>query len=324
MQLKPEQLAKQLAQNLLPVYLVTGDETLLINETIDLIRQFAKKSGFLQRMRFQVERGFDWQEFKTNTDNFSLFSEKTLLELRNESAKFDKTAAALLQAYCESPPADKILIIVTGKLTGAQKNTNWYKAIDKAGAIITLWPLNPNQFIDFIRTRLKDAALIADVNCVKLIAELTQGNLLATDQAIQKLKLSSLDGNVTPELIGQVVNDASRYSVFDWSQYLLLGQTQAALHCLTVLKQTGTEPILLLWLLARELRVLYQYYFTKQFGYEWPARLTQLQAAARRLNQNRCAALLAQCSELDLTVKGLRPGNNAWHGIENLCVEFCR
>lgn len=309
-------------KKLAPVYLISGDDILLVNEALDSLRQFLKSKDFIEREIHQVASGFSWTDFANNCQAYGLFSKKTLIELRNPEAKFDKAAAEFIQSYCENPAADKVLLIITEKLSGQQKQTKWYKAIEKIGVISAIWPMNFQQLTRFIQERLNKNGLNADNTAVKLLAELTQGNSLATDQAIQKLKLSSHTSKITPEIILQTVSDSSRFSVFDWSQYLLLGQSEAALHCLSIQKQTGAEPILLLWLITKEIRVLYQYQLEKRFNNEWPARLQQLQVAARRLSLDKLELLLAKCSDVDLSIKGLNKANT-WQLLENMTIEFC-
>lgn len=314
--------AADLNKKLAPIYLISGDDILLQNEALDLLRQHLKKNEFAEREIHHVASGFNWPDFMANCQAYGLFSKKTIIELRNPEAKFDKTGAECIQQYCENPPSDKILVIITEKLSAQQKQSKWYKAIEKAGAVVAIWPMNQQQLTRFIQDRINKAGLNADTASIKLLAELTQGNSLATDQAIQKLKLSSNTSKITPEIILQTVSDSSRFSVFDWSQYLLLGQTEAALHCLSMQKQSGAEPILLLWLITKETRVLYQYHFEQRFNHEWPARLQQLQVAAKRLSAKKLTGLLAQSSEVDLSIKGLNKANT-WELLEKMTLEFC-
>ena len=49
MQVKPEQLLSQLNSKVPPAIWVTGDETLLVQESCDEIRNFAKEQGFTER-----------------------------------------------------------------------------------------------------------------------------------------------------------------------------------------------------------------------------------------------------------------------------------
>ena len=69
MKLKPEQLKEQLQaaqaatppKALAPVYLVSGDEPLLVNEVIDALRAAASRCGCEERESHVVERGFSWE-----------------------------------------------------------------------------------------------------------------------------------------------------------------------------------------------------------------------------------------------------------------------
>ena len=49
MKLRPEQLPEHLRQTLLPVYLVTGEEPLLVQECGDQIRRAARSAGCAER-----------------------------------------------------------------------------------------------------------------------------------------------------------------------------------------------------------------------------------------------------------------------------------
>ncbi len=309
-------------QLLKPIYLISGDETLLINEARDRLHQQAIQHGFTNRERYIVERGFDWQQFAMNTQNFSLFSDKTFIELHNPKAQFDKAATQTILNYCDNPPPDKLLLIISSKLTAPQKKAKWYVALSKIGSATAVWPLNLVQLQQFIQQRLKQYRLSADTAAIKLLAELTQGNVLAADQVIQKLALLATNSSITPALIHQISADNSRFSIFDWSQFLLQGDCPGALHCLQVLQQTATEPTLILWLLARESRILYHYHQTQQFQNEWSQRQTWLKQAAKRLSKNKLSALIHKMHHIDLSIKGLATVN-VWQQLQTVTVEFC-
>src|SRR5687768_15244927 len=56
-----DNLPPQLARGLSSIYLVSGDEPLLVNEAADAVRARARAEGFTERELHVVERGFDWQ-----------------------------------------------------------------------------------------------------------------------------------------------------------------------------------------------------------------------------------------------------------------------
>ncbi|MDH5591982.1 MAG: DNA polymerase III subunit delta, partial [Gammaproteobacteria bacterium] len=60
MRLRAEQITGHIQQGLLPVYLVFGDEQMLVEESSDLIRQQARQQGASDRQVWHVEGRFDW------------------------------------------------------------------------------------------------------------------------------------------------------------------------------------------------------------------------------------------------------------------------
>ena len=60
MPLRPQDLARDLERGLKPVYLVSGDEMLLVQEACDQIIAAARGAGFDERVLIQVDAGFRW------------------------------------------------------------------------------------------------------------------------------------------------------------------------------------------------------------------------------------------------------------------------
>ena len=106
MQVKAQDLASSLAAGLRPVYLVTGDETLLVEEACGLVLVAARREGFAERAVLHVEPGFKWHELLHEAASPSLFAEKKLLDLRVPAGKFDKQASATLREYLGRPDPD--------------------------------------------------------------------------------------------------------------------------------------------------------------------------------------------------------------------------
>ena len=63
MRLRAEQVDSHLSKNFAPVYLVHGDEALLVLEAADAVRAAARKRGHSEREVLFVEKGFDWGAF---------------------------------------------------------------------------------------------------------------------------------------------------------------------------------------------------------------------------------------------------------------------
>jgi DNA polymerase-3 subunit delta len=67
------QLVTSVQKSLLPCYLVSGDEPLLVQEALDAIRAGARQQGFSARELHVAGTGFDWAELSGSSANLSLF-----------------------------------------------------------------------------------------------------------------------------------------------------------------------------------------------------------------------------------------------------------
>ncbi len=330
MQLNHRQLPAHLQSNDLKcIYLISSDISLLKQETKDLLRNAFKNAGYTQRKTFIVTTGFDWYDLQQELNHFSLFDEKCLIEIDNPKAKFDNDALEVINDYLQKKPPNKNLLIVTDKLSSAQQNTKWYKLMDSHGVIVRLWPVTAQELPAWISNRFTQAGLRAERSAISLLAELTEGNLLATQQAIEKLRLLYHNQTITEKYITNVINDNARYSVFDLTNEILSGTPHRVKRILSGLRLTGTETTLVLWALARELRGLYELTDEHEKGKpidtlltaQWQSRRALLQKALKRFNTLQLATFLKWAQRIDLTIKGIRTGS-AWDELESLSMSM--
>ncbi len=255
MQVKPNQIAAQLARGLSPLYLVAGEEPLLIQETLDAIRAAARAGGYSEREVLDAERGFSWQRVVDACASMSLFASRRIVEVRMAAGPDDE-GRKTLQALAAQPQQDVLLIVVCGALDSRQREAAWFKALDAVGTTIYVWPVKSNEFVPWIETRLRAVGVQADADAVKLLAERTEGNLLAAQQDIEKLKLLFPNQKVTAEELAQAVADSSRFEAFDLNDRVLDGDAVAAIRSLDRLRQEGLSPLEILGALVWSLRQL--------------------------------------------------------------------
>ncbi|WP_312977028.1 DNA polymerase III subunit delta [Stutzerimonas nitrititolerans] len=335
MKLSPAQLGKHLQGSLAPVYVVSGDEHLLCQEACDAIRAACRQQAFSERQVLSVESGFDWGQLLEAGANLSLFAEKRLLELRIPNGKpGDKGAAALLH-YLARPAEDTVLLISLPKLDGSTQKTKWAKALidGKDVQFLQIWPVDAAQLPQWIRQRLSQAGLAADQEAVELIAARVEGNLLAADQEIEKLKLLAEDGRVTADTVQAAVADSARYDVFGLIDATLQGHPEHSLRMLEGLRGEGIEAPVILWALARELRLLaniaQQYAqgvpleraFSQARPPVWDKRRPLVSKALQRHDVAGWQQLLMAAQLIDEQIKGQAEGD-PWIGLSNLCLQL--
>ncbi|MFZ1245020.1 MAG: DNA polymerase III subunit delta, partial [Azonexus sp.] len=82
MLLKGDQLAAHLERELRPLYVVYGDDPLLVIEAADAIRAKSRQQGYSEREVLTVLPHFDWGSLLAAGGNLSLFGDKKLIDLR--------------------------------------------------------------------------------------------------------------------------------------------------------------------------------------------------------------------------------------------------
>ena len=329
MQIKPEQLNAQLKKGLAPVYFVSGDEPLLVQEACDAIRAAARQAGCSEREVHHVETGFDWQGFLQAGDAMSLFADRKLIELRLPTGKPGDKGSKALQAYADRPSEDNILLIISGKLEGSQRNTKWYKALDKAGATVTIWPMDVRQLPGWAMRRMKDKGLQPSQDAVALLVERVEGNLLACAQEIEKLLLLHGEGKIDVDQVAASVADSSRFDIYKLVDGALQGDAARTSRIINGLKGEGVEPVLVLWALSREIRAMESMAFGISQGANlgqvlakhrvWDKRKPLVQSGLKRHPLPAWQAMLKRCAEVDGMIKGGRPGN-VWDELLELSL----
>jgi len=316
-----EQLPAALKSGLSSVYLVSGDEPLLVAEAADAIRAAARAAGFGERTVFFVDRSFDWEELRTASQSMSLFAERRIIELRLPSGKPDK-GAAQLSALAERPPPDVMTLVLSGKLDKKASDAAWVQAFSQRGCWLPVWPVAAAALPGWLLARAKRAGVALEAGVAELIAERVEGNLLAAAQEVDKLALLSLGKSISKDLVLRSVGDSSRHDVFQLAEAASAGDAERALRILLGLKSEGAEPTLILWALVREVRGLWQASERNRLrsssrGSGWNQASTPSAAALARLTRLPLAQLLKDAGHADRIVKGLAAGDT-WTALTGL------
>ncbi|HEV7613348.1 MAG TPA: DNA polymerase III subunit delta [Steroidobacteraceae bacterium] len=321
MRVSADQLPASLARNLAGMYLISGDEPLLVGEAADAIRAAARAAGYADRTVFFIDRSFSWDEFKHASQSLSLFAERRLFELRMPSGKPDKGAQQLAELALQPPP-DVVCLVVTGKLDKRASDAPWVRAVEKHGIWVPVWPVETAALPAWLRARAKLLQLEMEPAAAQLIVDRVEGNLLAAKQELEKLSLLANGDPISSALVLGSVGDSARYDVFQLAEAAAAGDAARALRVLLGLKSEGVEPTLILWALVRELRGLWQARERDRLrspvrGSGWNLAATPSPRALSRAKKLPLSRLLVQASHADRIIKGLAPGD-AWSAMTAL------
>ena len=331
MKISADRLGGQLGSGLARVYLISGDEPLLVDEAADQIRKTARTLGFEERERHVAGQGFDWDGLSASSANMSLFASRKIVELRLPTGKPGTKGSAVIAEFAATLTEDTCLLIFAPKLAKPQLTSKWVKAVDSAGVVVQVWSVDIGRLPRWIEQRMKAKGLSPVGDAVSILCDRVQGNLLAADQEIEKLLLARGPGNVDGQAVAQSVADSARFDVFALSDSALLGDSARAIRILDGLRSEGVDGTLILWALVREVRILCSVLNAVENGTTleramaaqrvWSSRTTMVARAARRVRRSAQAyRLLDLCAQCDAVVKGQHFKADPWERLTTLTL----
>lgn len=325
MQLRFSQLKACLERTRVAVLLVTGDEPYQHMLAVDMYRSQQEKSGFTDRKILTAEAGFDWSELEAAGHALSLFGERTLVDLRLPTGKPGASGSKAITGFLQGLHADVALLVQAPRLDRNSMNSAWVKAIDQAGVLVRVWPLNYAETENWIRKKLAGEGFQAGRDVVAFIAQQVEGNLLAARQELEKIALVVEDKALTLEAVGRVMTDSSHYSLKELTEVLATREVARLVRILRGLEKEDVQPPLLLWAMTEQVRKI-----TRARPGPASSRTANPLARLGRVHRH-CvgvgegsrapgsADLLRQCAWVDRVIKG-RGDGNPWHELIQLGI----
>jgi DNA polymerase-3 subunit delta len=311
-----------------PAYLIAGAEHLLVLEAADALRARARELGY-ERDVLDVESGFDWNRLADAGRELSLFATRKLIDLRLPTGKPGREGSAAIVAFCEDAPPDTVLLITANDWSKAHEGA-WFKAIERIGTTLVIWPLRREELPDWIGARMASRKIAAAPDAIAWLAERVEGNLLAAAQEIDKLALLSDGRPLDVATLEASVADDARYDAFRLTDAAIGGDAGRALHIVAGLRAEGEELIPLLGWILNQLRMLQRLSaagpnLAAAFRTEriWPARENLFRRALKAGDADHWERCLAQAARIDSIAKG-RDEGDAWRELERLIAAIAK
>lgn len=314
MKIKPEQLSNALANQLNALYFVFGAELLLVEESLAQIRTAAKKQGFNDRISFEISGNFDWRQISAQVSSVSLFSPKCLIECRLTTGKIGIQGSKALTEIASTLPSDVLLVICAGKLNKNQQNSKWFKTLERQGEVIQHWEMQAKYLLGWITNRMGMLGLEPNPEVAQTIAFSTEGNLLASMQEIQKLKMAYPDGKINKKAYLTQVYQQAKYTIYGLIDAALLGQVNQVLKIYQTLIDDSAMPLHLSNSLYREINAIIEMAIelqqtqidtVLQNHQVWSTRRLMISNTLKRLPYQQLQKVLLLLGRIDRSIKGM-------------------
>lgn len=354
MQLSAAQLPAHLQKGVRPLYVLHGDEILLVQEAQDSIRTAARAQGFDERISFSaVGAHFDWSAVLAATASPGLFAQRQIIELSVPGGKPGKDGGAALQqlAALSADLQDTLLIISLPRMDRQAKSSAWFMALEQHAVILQIEPVERAALPTFIAQRLQRQGQCVEAgelgqHSLQFFADRVEGNLLAASQEIRKLALlyppnpaeasSAKPQVLTLAQIQAAVSNVARYDVFKLSEAVLSGQPLRVQRMLDGLRAEGEAAVLVHWALAEDIGALGRVSAALAAGRPLPVALREqrvwgprerlFERVLPRLPAGSIGNLLVAAHTVDGIVKGLPAPlwpREPWQALQQLALQLC-
>jgi DNA polymerase-3 subunit delta len=174
----------------------------------------------------------------------------------------------------------------------------------------------------WLQSRATALGIELDPEAQQFIIDRTEGNMLAAQQELEKLKMLAPQGPVNLATVQASTGESARYDIYQLGDAALAGDVPRALRILAGLRAEGMEHPLVLWSLAQQVHAAWG--TTQHQGYNarsWQRPSPALETARRRAPRLPYARLAARLSRADRMLKGQLSGDG-WSEMALLIVEL--
>lgn len=259
MQLYPNKFdANVSSKGLPPFVLLFGDEPQQKIQVLDRVRKYAIENGFEERQTLTADSDFSWSQLVEATQTMSLFSDKQYIELTLPTGKPGTEGGKTLTNIAAEPSPDTLIVIQGPRIAKDVQNAKWFKQVLKHAVFVHTYTLENNALMQWLSAQCQMSGILLSQSGLDLLADYSEGNLIAAKQEIEKLALL-VDGDekqIDDKTLAKAIIDHSRFNVFQFIDEVLAGNMQRSIKILQRLEAEGVEPNIVLWALAKEAQTL--------------------------------------------------------------------
>lgn len=232
-----------------PLYLLFGAETYLRDLAARAVADAALKDASLREFN---EASFsltnvDVQQAIAAAEQLPMMSARRVIQIR-DFAKLREADEEALMRYLARPVESSVVIFVADDLDKRRKLT---KTLLDACAAVEFASLTDTELAEWAKKRLKDLKVQTDERTLHQIVALVGSDVRTLSNELDKLATAALDsGLITMQMVDALVGRSRELSNFELTDHLIARNRKRALQTLRRLLDDGTEPVMLIGLVA--------------------------------------------------------------------------
>lgn len=304
-----------------PIYVLYGNQKFLVDQFIDtLSKQVLEESS----MDFNYET-FDLKEDPIEVaveaaETLPFMGEKRLIVASQAyfltglkgSTKVEHDLASL-ERYLESPVEFSVLVLIVDqdKLDERKKVV---KSLKKRAIMCACSSLGANNLQSWLQDRATHYDVQLEENAAGLLCQFVGENLQLLSKEIEKMaQYVGRSGVITPLVVNELISKTIEQDVFALVDDVVHARTSKAFSSLQELVKRNEEPIKILFLLARQFRIIYKAKELDRTGYSGGEMARQIGVhpyvcklaiqQGKRFSKEKLTQILDQLAEMDYLIK---------------------
>ena len=250
-----------------PIYLVHGPETFLRRQFVRELRRQLGVASDETSLNYQHFEGADAESIVMSC-NTSTFDGKPRLIVAEEPIAFNQSIPNEEQHwldYLEEPNLRNCLCIVLEKVDKRRRLYTRFKEHDD-GVIVTCDKPSGANLRNWIEATLKHYGKTINREALRMLAQY-EGPLGVLDRELDKIRMYVGDRDeISPRDIAQVIALPQEQNIFKLVDAIGLGNASQAVGTLDAMLTQGADPLMILGMVARQIRILWQVKYEHERG----------------------------------------------------------
>lgn len=309
------------------IYLITSESNQLINEYLCEINKDCDNILYIDFNNSSID------DILAEASYYSMFNEEKIIIVKNASffgsdKISDENSNKLLNYFNSPNEFSKLIFTTNDKLDMRKKIT---KTIKDKYHLISIPVLKPRELFDKIRCYFKDKEFIILEESINYIIENNASNYDLIYNELEKIVLYyQYPCRILHEDVTNIVAKSLDANNFKFVDMIIAKEIGEAFKLYNDLRLTKVEPLMLIGLLAREVRMMIlakrlkeAHYRTSDIAFELGLQDWQLEKFLRVGSRYKLEELenrLLLLADLDLNIKTGKI--EKWNGLANLIVDF--
>ncbi len=234
---------------IMPLYLLFGEETYLRDAAARTIKDVSLKDSGLREFN---ESSFslantDVQQAIAAAEQLPMMSPRRVVQIRDFGKLRESDEEALLR-YITRPAESSIVLFIADDLDKRRRLT---KTLLEVCVAVEFAPLSDSELAEWAKRRLKELKMQTDERTLHQIVALVGSDVRTLSNELEKLATAALSsGHITMEMVDTLVGRSRELSNFDLTDQLIARNRKRALQTLHRLLDDGSEPVMLIGLIA--------------------------------------------------------------------------